>query len=102
MSARSYSEIQLKEMVNGEEYAVFTLTVEDKYGKMGIVGMAVVKQDVIEAFMLSCRAFDRGFEYMLLNAIKNVSRSELCGIYSENGKNSRYANFYQENGIKTL
>lgn len=102
LSARSYTEEQLSQMLTDAEYKVFVLSVDDKYGKMGIVGMAVLKGNVIEAFMISCRAFDRDFELMLLNKLKEISSVPMQGIYVKTDKNQRYASFYTENGVNVI
>lgn len=102
LSASSYTEEQLSEMLTNPLYHVFSLSVDDKYGKMGIVGMAVLKKDVIEAFMISCRAFDRNFELTLLNELKKASSAPLRGIYVKTEKNQRYANFFADNGVSMI
>lgn len=100
LSARSYTEGQLNELLAAPEHKIFSLSVDDKYGRMGIVGMAVLKEDIIEAFMISCRAFDRDFEFVLLDALKEASNNApLKGIYVETDKNKRYASFYTDNGV---
>ena len=102
LSARSYTEDQLNEMLANPEYTIFSLSVDDKYGRMGIVGMAVLKKSVIESFMISCRAFDRDFELMLLNTLKKISSVHLQGIYVKTDKNKRYASFYADNGVGVI
>lgn len=102
LSARSYTEDQLNEMLANPEYNIFSLSVDDKYGRMGIVGMAVLKGNLIESFMISCRAFDRDFELMLLNKLKETSSDPLLGKYVETHKNKRYAFFYADNGVNVI
>ena len=102
LSARSYTEDQLNEMLANPEYNIFSLSVDDKYGKIGIVGMAVLKKSVIESFMISCRAFNRGFEFMLLDEIKKTSDVPLEGRYIMTDKNKRYASFFADNGVNTI
>ena len=102
LSARSYTEDQLNEMLANPEYNIFSISVDDKYGRMGIVGMAVLKGNLIESFMISCRAFDRDFELMLLNKLKETSSDPLLGKYVETHKNKRYAFFYADNGVNVI
>lgn len=102
LSDISYTEEQLGEMLADSEYKIFSVSVNDKYGKMGIVGMAVLKENVIEAFMISCRAFDRDFELILLDALKEASAIPLRGIYVQSDKNQRYASFYADNGVEII
>jgi FkbH-like protein len=96
MSGKRYSK--------NDPCVVLYLSASDKYGDMGIVGAAMIKNAetavVIENFMLSCRVFDRGFEYILLDKIKELSHGKnLYGVYVQTEKNQRYAGFYAENGV---
>ena len=81
---------------------MFLLAANDKYGDMGIVGMAILKGTIIESFMLSCRVFERDFELVLLNALKEVTGKQIQGIYVATEKNQRYAQFYPENGVDVI
>jgi predicted enzyme involved in methoxymalonyl-ACP biosynthesis len=80
---------------------------KDIYGNMGIVGCAVVhyenKAAVIEAFMLSCRVFNRSFEIILLSEIiKNSKKKgfeEIVGKYIRSEKNKLFESFYIDNGF---
>ena len=69
---------------------------------MGIVGAAITRENIIEAFMLSCRVFDRGFEYILLDKLKSLSPGPLKGKFRDNRKNSGFADFYPNNGIEVI
>lgn len=102
LSAVRYTEKDIEDLIKDPKYLVLSLSVKDKFGDMGIVGMAVVKQNTIEAFMLSCRAFDRGFETHMLNIIKNNVGNPIYGIYRSNDKNLRHSDFYSKNGVTVL
>ena len=99
-----YTVDELARLLQKPEYLLFSLSVSDIYGDMGIVGMAVLHGDILEGFMLSCRVFDRDFEQILLNAIKDHAnnREALTGIYRQTDKNARYQDFYQKNGVKRI
>lgn len=102
LSARRYTVGELSAMLREGACEMLALRVSDKYGDMGIVGMAVIRDGVLEAFMLSCRAFDRGFETVLLNAAKACTGEVPRGVYVATDKNRRYANFYKDNGVLTI
>ena len=76
----------------------------DKYGDMGIVGAAVVnmKQELVEAFFLSCRVIGRDFEKILISHIRHNTSQNLCGLYVESDSNAPFKNFYSSNGLKTV
>lgn len=99
LAAKQYTENELIKMLADPIYTVLSLAAHDKFGDMGIVGMAIAKRNVIEAFMLSCRVFDRGFEYILLNKMKEIINEPLYGVFLLNSKNVRYSNFYSQNGV---
>lgn len=102
LSDRHYSEDEIAALFTDTSIKIISLSVQDKYGDMGLVGMAVLRNDTIEAFMLSCRVFDRGFENILLDKIKNLAGSMLFGVFRSNEKNKRFQNFYPENGVKSV
>lgn len=96
-------EYDVRRLLEDESYLVISLVARDKYGDMGLIGAAVVHIDkisVIEAFFLSCRVFDRGFENIILRMVKEHVKGELWGIYNKTEKNQRFVNFYVENGVK--
>lgn len=102
LSAVSYTEEELVKLIKDSSVSVISLSVKDKYGDMGIVGMAVLRKNTIEAFMLSCRVFDRDLEKILLKKVKEIALSPLYGIYRANGKNHRHQDFYFKNGVEIL
>ena len=104
LADKRYTKEQVESLLSDTGCLVLSLSVADKYGDMGIVGAAVVRletaQAMIEAFFLSCRAFDRGFETVLLEEIKKrFSDRAVAGIYVPTGKNGHYSRFYEQNGV---
>lgn len=102
LSAKRYSREELEALITASDGFVLSLSVRDKYGDMGLVGMAVVREHVIEAFILSCRVFDRDLELQMLEKVKEYAGTSLRGVYSFNGKNARYADFYSNNGVEII
>lgn len=98
LSNKKYEEAELHACLSDSSCQITILSASDNYGDMGIVGMAVVRVGTIEAFMLSCRVLDRGFECVLLNHLKSEN-ALLKGCYHPNGKNMRYKDFYRTNGV---
>lgn len=104
LSGKRYDKEQIMKFIEDESKHIISLSVRDKYGDMGIIGAAVVSvfenTAVIDNFFLSCRAFDRGFEDVLMEKIKKYCGDKsLSGVYIPTDKNSRYANFYNKNGV---
>lgn len=102
LSGQQYTKEELEALLTAPNCLVLSLSVSDKYGDMGIVGMAVVQQETIEAFMLSCRVFDRDLELVLLQKIQDCIGTRLNGIYRRTEKNQRYAYFYPNHGVNII
>ncbi len=100
LSVARYTPEDIQRMLADNNYTILSLSVEDKYGDMGIVGAAIIhSQAVIEAFFLSCRAFDRTFEDVLLQHIQERFPSNLRGVYKKSLQNIRYYDFYRIHGV---
>jgi len=97
---RRYTEDAAAERLDNPGFTVYSLHVWDKFGDMGIVAMAVVRENgEIESFILSCRVFGRGFESVLLEKIRETTVPALHGIYVPTGKNEYCRNFYKDHGV---
>lgn len=99
LSATRFTPDEVADCIRSERHKVFSLRVSDKYGDMGLVGAAIVREHTVIAFFVSCRVFGRGIEQALLQAVIRDSAVPLRGIYRDNGKNQAYRHFYEENGV---
>ena len=102
-----YTPEDLCRLLGDPKYHIFCLSAKDRFGDMGIVAMAVLREDtsscLLEGMMLSCRAFGRGFETILLEKVKRAAGTKaLQGRYVKNAKNARYEGYYSDNGISTM
>lgn len=105
LSAKRYTVESVTKLINDPNYRVIILSASDKYGDMGIIACAVIdiERATIDAFMLSCRGFNRGFEHILLDEVKITCKNQnVSGIISINEKNERFSDFYTINGIKVV
>ena len=99
LTGARYTEDEIVNMLNDRDYSVYKLCAEDKFGDMGLVAMAVVRRNVIECFIMSCRVFGRGFEKKLLDKIE-LDKTDIIGLYHSTGKNDYCKDFYKNNGVK--
>ena len=97
-----YSEKQIRNILENSIYKVYALTAIDIYGDMGLVAAAIVCDDVIENFMVSCRVFDRGFENVLIEKIKSNHTQSLKGLYHQTSQNSNCRVFYQNVNVEVI
>ena len=98
LTGARYTEDEIINMLSGRDYSVYKLSAEDKFGDMGLVAMAVVRKNVIESFIMSCRVFGRGFEKELLDKIE-PDKTDIIGLYHPTGKNDYCKDFYKDNGV---
>ncbi len=102
-----YTPEDLYRLLEDPNYHIFCLSAKDRFGDMGIVAMAVLREEaadcVLEGLMVSCRVFGRGFETILLDTVKQAAGTKtLRGRYIKNAKNARYEAYYPDNGILTV
>lgn len=81
--------------------SVYSFSVKDRFGDMGIVGVVIInKENNIDTFLLSCRAFGRHIEKaMLSEALKHNNKYPIFSSYLASSKNKMTADFYLENSF---
>lgn len=96
---------ELAKFFSQQNYGIYTVSITDRLGDMGIVGAALVTtgdRNIITNFYLSCRAFGRGAEQVLLNTLKANYPGQLYGVYRKTEQNKLFADFYSKNGVEIL
>lgn len=75
-----YSRAELNSFLNTENYRCQYVSVKDRFGSYGIVGVMLfqIKNDrlIIDSFILSCRVLGRGVEYKMLAKAAQVAKKE--------------------------
>lgn len=103
LTTRRYTEPQIVAMAeNKARWAIYSVTVSDKFGDSGLTGVAIIEKQnsvwIIDSFLLSCRVLGRGIEQALVAYIADLARaggaSELHGRYLPTAKNAPAADFY--------
>jgi len=107
LTTRRYTESEIKELAEGEYSEVRYLRLKDRFGDMGIVGVAILKYHgdtaLIDTFLLSCRIIGRGVEDILLKDCIDRATIKYCGeiigVYEPTAKNSQVEKFYENRGF---
>ena len=95
----SISEIE-KFMQAGNVYA---FSVNDRFGDLGVVGVVIVVDGLIDTFLLSCRAFGRHIEREMLKfVLDNEKNPDLKAQFLKTKKNEMTRKFYLNNGFEVL
>jgi FkbH-like protein len=111
LTTRRYTEAQVRTMAEAAgDSVVYSVTVGDRFGDLGLTGVAIVHTNtdswVIDSFLLSCRVLGRGIEDALLAHI--IGRAKASGVRVLHGhfiptaKNAPARDFYAARGFDRL
>jgi FkbH-like protein len=91
-----YLEKDLEKISNSKTHYSFAISLEDKYGDHGIIGVVILSKEndqvlFIETWLMSCRVLKRGVEQFILNHLCEVAKANnfniLKGEYIPTSKN---------------
>lgn len=99
LTGSRYTVDEITRMLDNKAYSVFSLFAADRFGDMGLVAMAVLCENRIVSFILSCRVFDRDFELVLLQKLQAIHGTDIVGLFHPTGKNTYCKDFYSSHGI---
>jgi len=105
-----YSETDIRNLANNENYRNFAFSLKDKFGDNGLIAVVILeKQDkslFIESWFMSCRVLKRGMESFTLNTIakyaKENSFEKITSEYLPTAKNKLVENHYKDLGFVSL
>ena len=108
LTTKRYNQSEVEYLIKSDHSDIITIEAEDKYGKYGLIGLAILKFEnktiIIDSFLMSCRALGRGIEKVLLDDCLKLAKKrksvEIIGQYLQTEKNKQVQNFYIENGFK--
>ena len=66
-------------------YTLYSVTVEDRFSNLGLVGAIGIEADSLDMFVLSCRAIGRNIEKAMLELIKD--EGVRSSFFDDTGKN---------------
>jgi len=107
MTTRRYTEEDIKNMINSDNYKMYYMRVTDKFGDNGIVGVCIIKGQLdtwhIDTFLLSCRVMKRNLEDAFMSFVyskaKNKNIHTIKGEYIWTPKNISVGDYYQTVGF---
>lgn len=111
LTTKRYSEDEIRYFMNSKNHNVLVLSLSDKFGDMGIVGVLILDYTVpdlsiIDSLMMSCRVIGRQVENIFIHEALNRSFNrkikKVLGKYIPTKKNSQVANFYISNGFQLV
>ncbi len=107
LTTKRYTHAEVQGFRDSEDWVVYSMSVTDRFGDEGIVGVAIIKRDAdtwrIDSFLMSCRVIGRSVETAFLAKIINDARSagakRVIGEYIPTKKNPPASDFYERHGF---
>lgn len=104
LTTQRYTEEDLRMFIPKKDCTIWCMRLKDRYGNYGLVGSALIVDNTIDSFVLSCRAFGRNVEQALLHyAVKKYRKYKngaLYGHYVSSEKNAVTKDFYKTAGFE--
>jgi FkbH-like protein len=104
-TGRKFAVADLAALLARADAHVFTLTVSDRFGDHGLVGVAVVEKSEIVGLVVSCRVLGLGVEHAFMRAIIAALASDceaLSGTIIETPRNAPVRHIYRDHGFVPL
>lgn len=98
-NGRRYTVSQIKMFLSDETYKLTSIYVKDKFSNLGLVGAIMIKNDVLDMFVLSCRAFGRNIEELMLEYCSENNVNSY--IFFETSKNESVREFLSKKFMET-
>lgn len=107
LTVKRYSEADINAFIGMADIRLYACEYEDKFGKEGITGCAVVRLDgekaFIDTFLISCRVLGRKVEFTFLEHIVKEMKEEgirrMEASYTETARNALAKDFYLKAGF---
>lgn len=111
LTTKRYTESEIAGFIKNDGYLLKSLSVNDKFGDYGIVGMVLMKNTAtaieIDSFLMSCRVLGKNIEeYFLKKSILLAQdiwgKKPLVATYSKTAKNAQVKEFYENHSFFVL
>lgn len=110
LTTRRYTQGELEEIANSDEYLTLYGKLVDKFGDNGVVSLCIghLIDGVchIDLWLMSCRVLKREMEYAMLDSLvkacKESGITEIKGYYYPTAKNGMVKSFYGDMGFDQL
>lgn len=110
VTTKRYTEAELSKLTADPGWVAYTLTVRDRFGDNGVVGVAIMhlaeSEAEVDSFLLSCRVIGRGIEAAFLALLAEAAIAAGCvtmaGWFLPTAKNGPASALYADNGFRCV
>lgn len=105
LNARRLTDAEFTRLLEDERGFVLEVAYSDRYGPLGVVGIAAGKLEaerlLVEHWVLSCRAFSRRIEHHMLHALIGLAQGRAVRLaYQPSPRNAPLRRFLEELGVE--
>lgn len=100
-----YPRSEIKRLMESDQHCVYVADLSDKFGKYGLVAVAIVsrseRESEIDSFIMSCRAMGFGLEQVMLGVVVENQPEEKAvrGRFIASDRNGPSASLYRDAGF---
>lgn len=102
LTTKRYTQTQIEDFMSSDSYIVYSVSVSDKFGDMGLTAVVIVslgeRSASIDSFLMSCRVMGRNVEFAIMNQLVAIMGKkgvvEISGAYVKTAKNKPTEDFY--------
>ncbi|MFN0117977.1 MAG: HAD-IIIC family phosphatase [Elusimicrobiota bacterium] len=111
LTTRRYSVGEIEQIAQSPDSMILTMSVEDKFGQLGLTGVCIIKKinnvAIVDSFLMSCRILGRNLEmafadhcFKLAKTVWGVSQWQASFIRTE--KNQQCKSFWPRFGFRPI
>lgn len=105
LTTQRYTDADIRQHLK-DGWKIWCLSVADKFGDNGITGCMMIKGNVVDTLLLSCRILGKGIEYAFVKTILKLYKEQwgdgLNATYIPTAKNGQVADFFEKCGFDVL
>ena len=102
LTTHRYTDTDVRKFLK-EGWNIWCISVADKFGDSGITGCIMIKKNIIDTLLLSCRILGKGIEFAFVKAVLNIYKENgddtLKAVYIPTLKNSQVSDFFEKCGF---
>ncbi len=110
LTTKRYTQTDLHNLIDNQNYQLYTFGVKDKFGDYGLTGMALInisdENAEIDTFLMSCRVLGRNIETaflsFIINDLQQINIKHIFANYFKTLKNSQVLSFYEKLNFEVI
>ncbi len=92
LTTKRYSETEVLEII--QHHKLFSFSLKDKFGDLGLIAVVIIKDNMIDSFLMSCRVLGRNLEQKILYLVSKHTKLPLQAKYISTAKNQQVSKLY--------